>query len=105
MATAAHSIGRDRVQKRTRVLMTGILFTPNGVQKVRIRNISRGGAQVLTESAVPRGCDAIFKRGAIFAAVHVAWSDGHEVGLKFYRQLSAIAVQSVFNSSELSAPG
>ena len=34
----------------------------------------------------------IFKRGPIFAAAHIAWSNDTGAGVKFYRELSDDAV-------------
>lgn len=105
MASAAHLRRQDRIPKRTRVLMTGTLFTPEGAQNVRIRDISPDGAQILAEAPVPHGCDAIFKRGAIFAAARVVWSNERETGLRFYRNLSPADVESVFNPAVLGVAG
>ena len=74
--------------KRTRVLMSAVLITPAGSHKVTLRDISRTGAQLVTTDKLPQKCDALFKRGSLFAAAHVAWVKGNEVGLSFYRELS-----------------
>jgi hypothetical protein len=82
-ATAA-----PRTTKRTRVLMTGVVLTPAGARKVRVRDISRTGVQVIGARDFPVDCDAIFRRGSLFAAARIAWVRGDEAGLEFYRGLS-----------------
>lgn len=96
MASATRLRNALRTTKRMRVLMTGTLFTPDGVQRVLIRDLSRGGALIGLESEVPVHCDAIFKRGKVFAAAQVAWSRQREAGLRFYRGLTTEEVDSTF---------
>jgi hypothetical protein len=43
---------------------------------------------------VPSDCDAIFRRGSLFAAAHVSWVRGGEVGISFYRELSPEEVEA-----------
>ena len=94
MAGIAHAPARQRATKRTRVLVAGMLFTPDGAQRVLIRDLSHSGALIAVESEVAANCDAIFKRGNLFAAVRVAWSSGQEAGLRFYRELTPGEVDS-----------
>ncbi len=89
MDNVAGAVADPRSTDRYRVLMAGTLFTPEGAQSVRIRDISRTGALIATEARAPAGCDSIFKRGKLFAAARVAWSNDKEAGLEFYRELSA----------------
>ena len=77
-----------RGSKRARVLMTGILTTPAGQKRIRIKNISRTGAQVASDEKIPADCDVLFKRGNLFAAARVAWVAKGEAGIRFYRELS-----------------
>ena len=77
-----------RRSKRARVLMTGLLMTPAGQKRVRIKDISRAGAQVASDEKIPAECDVLFKRGNLFAAGHVAWAADGEAGIRFYRELS-----------------
>ena len=81
-------VDSSRTRNRTRVLMTGTVFTPHGAHKVLIRDISPTGAQVIAKSPLPKQCDALFKRGTVFAAAYVAWSKDNEAGLSFYRELT-----------------
>lgn len=83
--------------KRTRVLMTGTLLTPKCAHKVVIRDVSPTGAQVSAPDVIDANCDAILKRGSLFAAARVAWTDGKEAGIRFYRELSPAEVDSTFH--------
>lgn len=82
------TIESPRRTKRTRVLMKSLLMTATGAHKVTVRDISRTGAHVVGVRGLQEDCDAIFSRGELFAAAHVAWVDGDEAGLRFYRELS-----------------
>lgn len=86
-----------RNTRRTRVLMTGTLLTPTCAHKVVIRDVSPTGAQVTAPDMIQSNCDAILKRGTLFVAAHVAWSDGKEAGIRFYRELSPAEVDSTFH--------
>jgi hypothetical protein len=74
---------------RKRVLMIGTVVTCGGSQRVLIRDFSSKGAQIVAESALEAKCDVLLKRGDLCAAAHVAWIKGDEVGLTFYREISA----------------
>ena len=88
MATRADDIPPPRNGARKRVLMRGTLFTPHGAFVIWIRDISNTGALVTCKDKLPLDCDVIFKRGPIFAAAHVAWSNDTGAGVKFYRDLN-----------------
>jgi hypothetical protein len=88
MATAAKEAQGARKGERRRVLMRGTLFGPHGAHVVWIRDISKGGALVAADDRLPTDCDVIFKRGPIFAAGRIAWSNETGAGLKFYRELA-----------------
>ena len=77
----------ERNIQRKRVLMSGTLFTPDGAQRVRVRDLTAVGAQLQLDSNVSPGSDAIFKRGTLFAAAHVAWTRDLCAGIRFYRPL------------------
>lgn len=87
----------DGVARRSHVLMTATLMTPNGAVSVRIRDISVTGAQVWAEQPVAANCDAVLKRGAFFAVARIVRSSERSLGLQFYRQLSAEEFASAFN--------
>jgi hypothetical protein len=89
VASNGNGASSPRSAKRTRVLMIGTLMGPTGTQKVRVRDISNTGAQMIVTREIPVGSDAVLHRGSLFAAARVAWIKGDEVGLEFYRELSA----------------
>jgi hypothetical protein len=92
---SVHStIEAPRRTRRTKVLMTGVLLTPAGAQKVTLRDISRTGAHLVGTKDVPSDCDAIFRRGSLFAAARVSWVRGGEVGIQFYRELAPEEIES-----------
>ena len=74
---------------RKRVLMVASLVTCDGSKRVRIRDFSNKGAQVVLESGEVQQCDVLLKRGDLCAAARIAWIKGDEVGLTFYREISA----------------
>jgi hypothetical protein len=78
-----------RRSSRTRVLMMATLITCEGSKRVRIRDFSGKGAQVIVEKGEIAQCDVLLKRGDLCAAAKVAWIKGDEVGLTFYREISA----------------
>jgi PilZ domain len=86
LASAALQI-EERAVERTRVLLTGTLMTPEGAVQVRVRDISPAGAQIWTERPVRAGCDAVYKRGCLFAAARIVWSEDRHAGLSFYREV------------------
>ena len=69
--------------------MAATLFTPEGVQKVRVRDLSPCGAKLVADRPIDGATDAIFKRGRLFAAARIVWTNGCETGLRFYRPLMA----------------
>ena len=73
---------------RKRVLMVGTMITCEGSKRVRIRDFSSKGAQVVLESGQVAQCDVLLKRGDLCTAARVAWIKGDEVGLTFYREIS-----------------
>lgn len=94
MATAASPVATPRKDQRTRVLMRGTIFSPDGAAVVKIRDISQDGANVSGDDPLPANCDVIFKRGEIFVAAHVRWADRTGAGLEFYRRLNDQELQS-----------
>lgn len=79
---------------RKRVLMVGTLITCGGSKRVRIRDFSNKGAQVVVEGGEVAKCDVLLKRGDLCTAAKVAWIKGDEVGLTFYREISAAELAS-----------
>ena len=78
-----------RIDNRKRVLMVGTLISCAGSERVRIRDFSSKGAQVVLENGEIAKCDVLLKRGDLCAAARVAWVKGDEVGLTFYREITA----------------
>lgn len=74
--------------KPTRVLISCELLTPINTVRVTLRDISKTSAHVIGARTVPPECDAILRRGPLFAAVRVVSVKDNEAQLKFYRQLS-----------------
>ena len=79
---------------RKRVLMVGTLITCGGSKRVRIRDFSNKGAQVVVEGGEVAKCDVLLKRGDLCTAAKVAWIKGDEVGLTFYREISGAELAS-----------
>ena len=94
MASLASDLQPARRGARKRVLMRGTVFTPSGAAVVWIRDISPTGALVSGDDPLPANCDVIFKRGPIFAAAHIAWSNDSGAGLNFYRNLAEFEIAS-----------
>jgi hypothetical protein len=94
MATMAKDVQAARKGERRRVLMRGTVFSPAGAHVVWIRDISSDGALVAGDDPLPNDCDVVFKRGSIFAAGHIAWSNETGAGIKFYRDLADCDVAS-----------
>lgn len=92
---ALANVPSTRRAGRQRVLMTAVLFTPEGAQTARLRNISATGAQVTLERSIQPGQDAILKRGSIFAAARVAWTKNLEAGLEFYREEVTLEIRQL----------
>lgn len=76
-----------RAAARDRVLLGATVVSPKGSHKVRVRDFSASGCQVVSDEALPCDVDAIFHRAGTFAAARIVWSDGNEAGLKFYREV------------------
>ena len=88
MATVEKDVSKSREGARKRVLVRGTLFTPTGDHVVWVRDVSHSGALVSATDHLPTKCDVIFKRGELFVAAHVAWSNETGAGVNFYRELS-----------------
>lgn len=97
MAKTCEPIEAQRSIKRTRVLMRGMLMTPVGAHQVTIRDISSTGARVFSPESILSNCDAVLKRGSLFAAAQIAWSHNRQAGLWFYRELTPAELDSQFH--------
>jgi hypothetical protein len=76
-----------RRSDRKRVLMRATVIAMDGVQEVRVKDLTADGAGVCTTAPLERGADVILKRGDLFIAARVVWADGTTAGLEFYRPL------------------
>jgi len=78
-----------RQADRKRMLLTATLISPAGQSAVRIKDLSGTGAHIVLDSPVEADCDAILKRGSLFAAGRITWVAGRECGIEFFRKMSA----------------
>jgi hypothetical protein len=69
--------------------MDGVVYTPRGAFKVRVRELSSLSAEIWSELPIESQCDAVFKKGPVFAAARVIWSNHRQARLRFYRDLDA----------------
>lgn len=76
----------SRAAQRDHVLLSATLVIRDGSHPVRVRDLSRDGAHIVADEALPSGVDAIFRREGTFTAARIVWSKGKEAGLRFYRQ-------------------
>ena len=76
-----------RAAERDRVLLGATIDSPAGSHRVRVRDFSATGCQVVSDQALPSGVDALFSRGDLFAAARIVWSEGKEAGLLFDREV------------------
>lgn len=83
---------------RTRVLMLATVVAPDGARQARVRDLSRSGAQLSLDGTLPVDSDVIFRRGPIFAAARVVWSNDGQAGISFYRDLLPDELDSTFHT-------
>jgi hypothetical protein len=65
--------------------MIATLVSADCAQKVRVKDLNSEGAGILCVAPLTRGTDVVLKRGNLFVAARVAWTDGKSAGLEFYR--------------------
>lgn len=75
--------------------MSATLMTCDGPHKVQVKDISIDGARVLVSQPIRPNSDSIFRRGTVFVAAKIAWSEANEVGVRFYRPLSDMDLASI----------
>ena len=78
--------GEMRDAPRKHVLMQATIISPDGPQRVFVKDLTPTGARIQPEYPLEQGWDVIFKRGEEFRAARVAWTKGDEAGLQFYRE-------------------
>lgn len=69
--------------------MRATLIGMDGVQQVRVRDLTSDGAGIACQAPIAAGSDVILKRGDLFIAARVVWSDRMSAGLEFYRPLTS----------------
>jgi hypothetical protein len=74
-----------RRSRRKRVLMRATLIAMDGVQQVRLKDLTSEGAGIACEVPLAGGTDVVLKRGDLFIAARVVWAEGMTAGLEFYR--------------------
>lgn len=75
--------------ERKRALSFANLCTPNGWEKVRVKDCSETGLRFVSRHAIPVGLDVTFKQGDIFTAAKIVWSAGNEARLEFFCEICA----------------
>jgi hypothetical protein len=83
---------------RKHVLMKATLINVDGSHDVRVYDLTVSGARIECKSTVPTGDDVIFKRGGLFVAARVAWSNRSGTGLSFYREVAASELATTFHT-------
>ena len=78
--------GEMRDAPRKHVLMQATIISPEGPQRVFVKDLTTTGARIQSEYPLEESWDVIFKRGEEFRAARVAWTKGDEAGLQFYRE-------------------
>ena len=87
-----------RRANRKRVLMRATMISADAAQTVRIRDLTSTGAGVKCERPPKSGTDVVLKRGDLFIAARVAWSDSTSAGLEFYREVALDEVGPMFET-------
>jgi hypothetical protein len=72
---------------RKKVLMKATLVTIDGLQDVRVTDLTTSGAGVEWDRTIALGEDVLFRRGSVFVAAQVAWSKSKNGGVHFYREV------------------
>jgi hypothetical protein len=89
-------LARDlRRSKRKAVLMRATLIGTDGVQTVRLKDITSDGAGICCEAPLSAGSDVIIRRDDLFIAARVVWAEGNSAGLEFYRPLTSEWLEAV----------
>lgn len=84
-ARIAPSEMRDAPRKH--VLMQATIHGADGQQRAFVKDLTPTGARIQCDRPLDEESDVLFRRGEICRAARVAWSNGDEAGLQFYREL------------------
>ena len=87
-----------RAVDRKRVLLKASLITVDGTDEVRVYDLTVSGARISCARVFPANEDVIFKRGSLFVAARVAWSNRTATGLNFYREIPAAELAATFHT-------
>ncbi len=68
---------------RRRVILSGMLESVTGIQKVAVRNLSCTGAMIEGTTVPPAGREVILKAGPLDCFGRVVWTEGNRCGLHF----------------------
>lgn len=81
--------GRDsRHSPRFRVLLNAELVSTTDEQRVRVRDISTGGAMLEGLRPIAKAKDVVLRRGSIEIFGNILWARGNECGIAFDAPLS-----------------
>jgi hypothetical protein len=83
---------------RKRVLMKASLVNADGTHDVRVYDLTVSGARIACDRILPVDEDVIFKRGKLFVAARVAWSNRSGAGLEFYRDVPPSELAATFHA-------
>lgn len=93
----ALELKRDtRRTERKRVILRATLIGADGAQTVRVKDLTSDGAGLACQAAVEPGTDVVLRRGDLFIAARVAWTDGMAAGLEFYRPVEPRELAAAF---------
>ena len=73
--------------ERKRVILKASIISFDGIQDVRIRELSPSGVQIWCRDPLEKDGEVIFCRGNIFIAARVVWQHDGSAELEFHRPL------------------
>ena len=82
------SIIQNRRSRRSNVLLTATLATPEAEVSVKLRNLSSEGALVQGAPLPEKGSNVRFNRNELSVGGRIAWVDGKLAGVAFDRPLA-----------------
>jgi len=87
-----HGVGKSRAKEVMQKLAGAIK------PEVRVKDLTSAGARIAGDRSVRVGEDVILKRGTMFVAARVAWSNEAGAGLEFYRSLTPAELAANFHA-------
>ena len=73
----------QRAEARSNMFVMAVLYVDGGSAPVRIRNMSRGGALIESDSIPPEGLHVRLSRGSLSVRGHIAWRRDSRAGIRF----------------------